>query len=85
MSPHVQTPAVLMIAWCHAVELASHPLGCAEGFSMTYDPYSYIRTEGTYIGTLLYLRYLIRERLVKRPKRHTREPMLTVPSLQTLG
>ena len=28
---HVQTPAVLMIAWCHAVELASYPLGCAEG------------------------------------------------------
>ena len=30
-SLHVQTPAVLMIAWCRAVELASYPLGCAEG------------------------------------------------------
>ena len=25
-----KTPAVLMIAWCRAVELASYPLECAE-------------------------------------------------------
>ena len=28
---YVQTAAVLMIACCRAVELASYPLGCAEG------------------------------------------------------
>ena len=38
---HVQTPAVLMIIWCRAVELASYPLGCQKGCSTTYDPYSY--------------------------------------------
>ena len=27
---HVQTPAVLMIARCRAVDLASYPLECAE-------------------------------------------------------
>ena len=63
-SLHVQTPAVLMIVWCSAVELASYPLGCTEGVfhdllllgnSEPFSPIGFKRTSsrgrGTYLGS----------------------------------
>ena len=48
---HMQTPAVLMIAWCRAVELAKAiPLGVQKGCSMTYDRYFYHDSKSTVSG-----------------------------------